>query len=258
MWIVLCYTDSSAVAKEASTPTMITTPDQASTEFGILMSKIIMELQQNEDDNLEAIKSICCFLTISGQDSDTLLFNDDQREAIEACGRIRTLFRDKLRHCWKWNDISSLKMIIQSLNESNTCLGMIDQYERKINAQMKLKEIYLNCEQKNQTLPQGYDKMVAIVKNKMFLTITKEEHEKLKQFVSRYCGVMPYVITPSRVAHYNSVSLEWLIPITAVSYMIEVSQRNADEFTMEGFVYLKISSTVIFDYRSNVSTVLLY
>lgn len=95
----------------SNTLPVITTPGKASIEFGILMSKIIKELQKNEDDNLDTIKCICCFLTISGN-SDILLFNDEQREAIEECTTLRTLFTSKLRHCWKWNDIITLKKII--------------------------------------------------------------------------------------------------------------------------------------------------
>jgi len=230
---------------------MITSPTRASAEFGILMSKIIRELQQNEDDNLDTIKCICCFLTIS-DNSNALLFTDDQREAIEACDKVRTLFTDKLCNCWKWNDISSLKIIIQSL-DSDVCMSLIDQYEKKIDAQMKLEEIYVHCGKEKQSLPQGYDKMVAIVNNKMFSTITKGEHDKLKQFISRHCGVEPYVMSPSKVLQYSSVLLEWLIPVTAVSHMVEVSQRNVAHFSLESFIFLKISSIVIFDYRSNVS-----
>ena len=245
-----CITGTTERVKH-QTISVITSPTSASAEFGILMSKIIRELQQNEDDNLDRIKCVCCFLTLGGN-SDILLFNDDQREAIEACAKIRTLFTEKLRNCWKWNDISSLKMIIQSLNNSDVCMRLIDQYEKKIDVQMKLKEIYIHCEEEHQSLPQGYHKMVAIVNNKMFSTITIEEHDKLKQFISRHCGVETYVMSPSKVLEYSSVLLEWLIPITAVAHMVEVSQRNVDEFTREAFMFLKISSKVIFDYRNIV------
>jgi len=77
------------------------------------MSKLIIELQKEEDYNLSVIKNICSFFTISNDSDILLLFNDNQREEIEACTKIRTLFTDKLRSCWKWNDFATLKMIIQ-------------------------------------------------------------------------------------------------------------------------------------------------
>ena len=74
------FTGNTATAKVMKTVTssQITTPSQAGTEFAILMTKIVKELQQNEDENLVTIKSICSFLTI-GSDSGTLLFNENQR-----------------------------------------------------------------------------------------------------------------------------------------------------------------------------------
>jgi len=40
--------------------------------------------------------------------------------------------------------------------------------------------------------------------------------------------------------------IEWFISVSMVSYAIEKAKQNVQEFTKEMFVYLKISSTVIF------------
>jgi len=53
---------------------LITTPEQASSEFAILLINIIKELKKNESENLEIIKGVCSFLTVKG-DPDVLLFN---------------------------------------------------------------------------------------------------------------------------------------------------------------------------------------
>jgi len=249
--ILFAVTASATETATTNTSPVITTPTQASTEFAILMSKLIKELQQNEDDNLEAIKSICCFLTI-GSNPGILLFNDDQRKAIEACSKLVILFRGTLRNCWKWNNITTLKMIIQSLG-ADTCMALIDQYEKKIDARMRLKDILEYYEKENLTPSEECHKMVAIVKDKIFSTITKEEYDELRQFTSKQCGVEPYVISLSKVLAYDSILIEWFIPVTAMSYMVEMAKQNVDSFAKATFLYLKISSTVIFDYRSNVS-----
>ena len=44
------------------------------------------------------------------------------------------------------------------------------------------------------------------------------------------------------------------ILINSVSYMIKTAENNVHKFTKEILLYLKISSTVIFDHRDNVST----
>ena len=243
-------TGNMATAKVTKTMTssQITTPSQADAEFAILMMKIVKELQQNENENLATMKTICSYLRI-GEDSGISLFNENQLEEIKACTNITDLFTAKLHHCWKWDNISSLKMIIQSLN-SDACKKLLDQFEEKIDATMKLQSIYNHCKEENKALPDGFVKMVAIIKNKMFSTITKKEFDELTQFFSDKCGVYPCVMSLWQVSPFNSIMLEWLVPTTAVEHMEDNSLKNVDKFVMKSCLYLKISSKIIFDHRN--------
>jgi len=236
----------------SSPTTLITTPHQASGEFGILLANIIKELKKNESENLEIIKSVCSFLTIK-DDPGVLLFNEEQQEAIDACDNIRTLFTKNLRGCWRWDDFTLLKTLVQSLECSEHCEMMLNQFEEKLDNQMKLQQIYEHCMQEKRDIPDGYNKMVAIVRGKIFSRITKEEYGTLKQFISTHLGVEPYVIPPFYKAAHSSLVLEYFVPIAANSHMIDTATKNMDEFIRESFVYLRISLTVIFDLRQNVS-----
>ena len=244
----ICKTKS----KISSQSDMILTPKQASVEFGILLGNIIKELSKNEADNLELVKVMCSCLTAE-EDPSALLFSEEQQEAIDACGNIRTLFTKHLRHCWRWDDFSFLKKIIQSLDSSDRCEQLLHQYEEKLNIQMTLQDVYEYCQQQKQDLPEGYHKMIAIVQNKNFSRITLEEYNELKYFISQNCKVPPFFIPPFSKAIKSSLLLEWMVPLTAVPHMIEMATKNANVFITQGFVYLKISSTVIFDKRNNVS-----
>ena len=227
-------------------------PRQASTEFGILLANIIKELAKNEAENLELIKVVCSCLTIN-KDPNGLLFNEEQQQEINACGNIRTLFTTKLRCCWRWDDFTFLKNIVQSVDSDGHCEQLLDQYEEKLSIKMKLQDIYEYCQQQQENLPEGYHKMVAIVQNKIFSRITLEEYRKLKEFVSQHCKVESYVISPFIRGGISSLLLEWMVPLTAVPHMIEMATMNANVFITQSFVYLRISSTVIFDIRNNVS-----
>lgn len=233
---------------------MILTPQQASVEFGILLSKIIRQLSKNEAENLELIKMVCSFLTV-GDDQSSLLFSDEQQEAIQACDNMRTLFTKTFRHMWRWDDFSLLKTIIQSLDSADGCETLIEQYEKKLYSQIKLKEIQEFCKQECTSLPRGYHKMVAIVQEKSFLSITLEEYNEIKAFILQNCKVEPYIISPFIKASVSSLLLEWLIPSSAVSHMIKMATDNSKEFIVQNFVLLKISSMKIFDKRDNVSYV---
>ena len=201
---------------------------------------------KDEVENLETIKDICSFLTIK-DDPDTLLFSEEQQKAIDACNQIRILFRKHLRGCWRWDDFSLLKVIIQYL-DSERCNEMLSQYELKFYYEMKLKEIYEHCKD-TQEFPREYHKLVAVVHNKIFSRITKEEYDELKRFIEKYCGVNEYVIFPFCNAEESSLRLEWFIPSTAVQHMVKTATRNSFMFIINAFVYLRISSKVIFDRR---------
>ena len=235
---------------------MIFTPEQASIEFGFLLANILKELCENEVENLCLIKVVCSCLTVKG-DSGALLFNEEQQEAIDACGNIRTLFKKNLRHCFRWDDFSLLKAVVESIL-SPDCKTLIDQFEKKLYSKMKLKEIHEHCKQESKDLPVGYHKMLAIVTKKSFFHITVEEYRELKEFIVHNCKVEPHVVSPFTELSVGSLLLEWLIPSTAVSHMIEMATMSANVFITQNFIFLKISSTVIFDRRDNASLICVY
>jgi len=235
---------------------MIYTAEQASVEFGILLREILKELKNNEKDNLELLKIVSSTLTVKER-SGVRMFNDSELESIDACDNIRTLLIVKLRHCYRWDDHSMLTVLLSSLN-AEKCLRLLHLFDIKIYSKMKLQQIREHCVQESIKLPEGfpegYHKMVAIINDKIFSSITKEEYDELKQFISQHCGVEPYVMSPfSKASPFSSVVLEWLIPATSIPYMMQVAKQNINNFIKENITFLKIASTVILDNRLNVS-----
>jgi len=234
------------------------TPDEASIEFGILLQEILEELEKNKTSNLLKLQTISSALTVQNN-SKVRVFTDRQLEEIWACNSIPILLMIKLRHCYRWDDFSMLTKLMSSL-KSEKCLHLLESFEVKIKSEMKLQHIYEYCIQKGFEFPGEYHKIIAIVHNKIFSDITKQEYDVLKHFVSQQCGVEAYVISPIIKAFSSSLILEWFIPVTAVTHMTETASNNKGNFIEVYFVYLKISSTVIFDCRDNVSnfTVMAY
>lgn len=228
----------------------ISTPNEASIEFGILLMKIINELRKNEIENLEIIKDLCPYLT-PRDDPTVLLFSAEQLQGISECSNLKTMFQNNLRGCWRWDDFSLLKKLVHLIN-STVCKELLQQYEQALDCAMKLQAIYEHCRQENNELPEGYTKMVVIIKDKNFLDITLEEYQILKEFTAQHCQIPSYFLSPFIQASESSLLLEWSVPLTAVSYMVKKATNNSDFFVKEGFVYLEISSSVIFDNRDNV------
>ena len=228
------------------------TPDKASAEFGILLDEIVLELEKKEASNLRRLKTVSSTLTVQ-KASKVHVFTDGQLEEIKACDSINTLLVYKLRHRYRWDDFSMLTVLISSI-DSKKCLSLLKKFEVKINSKMKLQHIYEHCKEKSAKFSAEYHKIVAIVDDKIFSKITQKEYIVLKHFVSEQCGVEDYVISPITKITVSSLILEWYIPITAVAHMIKIALNNKGNFTKNCFVYLKISSTLIFDHRNIVST----
>ena len=230
------------------------TPDLKSVEFGILLDKIILELEKDKTSNLDTLKTISSTLTVQ-RNSDVRVFNDRQMEEIQACNDIRTILTDKLRHCYRWDDYSMLSILMLSV-DSEYCLSLIKKFGVKIDSKMKLQQIYEHCKQKGFKCSEEYHKIVAIVDDKIFSDITLEEYRVLKYFISEQCSVEDYVISPFIKASSSSLILEWYISVTAIDHMIKIASSNKSNFIENCFVYLKISSSVIIDDRDMVSVCL--
>ena len=226
------------------------TTDKVSAEFGVLLFEILEELKQNESANLTKLKIISSTLTVKDK-SEIKMFSDSELEDIQSCKSIETLLVNKLRHCYRWDDHSLLTVYMSSL-KSEKCLKLLHLFDAKIYSLHKLHQIQEQLPPESSEVPKDYVKMIAIV-DKVFSEITKEEYDELKKFIADHCGVEPYVISPFLKTHpYFSIAIEWGIPVTATSYMIEMAKINEQKFCKETFVCLKISSAVIFDHRDNV------
>ena len=238
------HTSSSETETKLS---LISDPSHAKTEFAIVVGRIERILQSNESHNLDIIKSICGYLPISkGSDK---MFSAEQLEEIDACRSIRESFR-QLRYYWRWDDHLILTAILTSL-ESEECVELLGKYESKIDCQMKLEQIYKEYTEQKQEIPTGFSKMVAIV-SKNYSTITKEEYDHLKYFISEHCGVEPYVLSPFVKMSSSSVLLEWMIPPTAVTHMVEMANNNKSLFIQSSFTFFQIGNITVLDIRNEV------
>jgi len=151
----------------------------------------------------------------------------------------------------RWDDHFILTAILHRLG-SEECEELLGKFESKIDCQMKLQEIFEECKKQKQEIPKGFDKMVAIV-NKKYSRITKEEYNQLKCFIAEHCGVEPYVLSPFLNMAPSSLLLEWFVPSTAITHMVETAAKNKHIFIKQSFVFLKIANTVVLDSKNEVT-----
>ena len=177
------------------------------------------------------------------------MFSSEQLEEIDACNNIQAIFR-QLRLHLRWDDHLILAAILNRL-DSEECEELLGKFQSNIDCQMKLKQIFEEYKNQKQEVPKGFTKMVAIV-NKRYSRITKEEYDQLKCFIAKHCGVESYVLSPFLNMSPSSLLLEWLVPSTAITHMVETATKNKQIFIKESFTFLQISTTVVLDYKNEV------
>ena len=208
-------------------------------------------MTNNEGENVDAIKSICAFLPIS-KNSEKPMFTAEQLKEIDACSHIREIFR-QLRLYLRWDDHFILTAILDRLDYEE-CEELLGKFQSKIDCQIKLEDIFEKCRKRNQEVPKGFEKMVAIV-NKKYSRITKEEYDQLKCFIVEHCGVESYVLSPFLNMSQSSLLLEWLVPSTAITHMVETATNNKHIFINKYFVFLQIATTVILDREKDTKVI---
>jgi len=248
---ILTFLDNSLVSDHSRN--LISNPTKAISEFASVISRIEAILKNDEVQNLEAIKSVCGFVPIS-TNPDIPMFSEEQLKEIQACEGIRDIFL-KLRTHWRWDDHLLLTAILDRLDLED-CEELLGRYQSKIDCQMRLEEISIECKQQQQNIPKGFSKMVAIVIKK-YSRITKEEYDQLKHFIAEHCGVEAYALSPFLNMSPSSLLLEWFIPSTAIAHMVEVATKNKTIFIEQSFTFLQIAEAVIFDQRIQVCHYLL-
>ena len=231
---------------------LISNPSKATSEFACTVTCIEdILMTKNSVENLNAIKNICYSLPIN--DNSDKLFSVEQWKEINACNTVRDVF-SKLRYHFRWDDHLILAVILDRLN-SEECKELLAKFQSKINCQMKLEQIFEECKKQKLEVPKGYVKMVAVL-NKEYSQITKEEYDRLKCFITECCGIKSYVLSPFLNMSQSSLLLEWLVPSTAITHMVETATKNKDMFLKESFVFLQITTAIILDNRNQVNDVL--
>ena len=230
---------------------LIVNPSKAIIEFVSIVGRIEEILtKNNEVENLKAIKSTCAYLPIS-KSSKKPMFTGEQLKEIDDCKNIQEVLR-QLRFHLRWDDHLILAAILDRI-DSEECEELLGRFQSKIDCQMKLEQIFKECKKQELEVPKEFVDMVAIV-NKKYSRITKQEYDQLKCFIAEHCGIELYVLSPFLNMSPSSLLLEWLVPSTAVTHMVETATKHKHIFINNSFIFLKIENTVVLDIKREVCT----
>ena len=213
------------------------TPDDASVDFTAVVFDIakILEDALRHTGDIEKFKCLCYGLTAD----DQLFFSTAEKDAIKACKSFYVLFSE-IHRSMRWDSHRLLSTIILRADLPEAT-AKLEQFKRKINYQIKLKDLFDSCVSNDRGPPDGYTEMVAII-NKDYSEITVGEYKEIEDFLSTYFNELP----PAKRARHHSVQFMWYIPTNAVPSLLLKAYQAREYFTLKpNIVCISIAGVIV-------------
>ena len=213
------------------------TPDDASIDFNAVVYDIAEILDKHNASDVDKFKGLCYGLTID----DQLFFSTAEKDAIRACKTFHSLFSE-IHRSMRWDSHRLLNSIIIRTGLPEAA-AKLEQFEKKINHQIKLKDFFDSCLAKDECLPDGFTEMVAIV-NKDYSQITVGDYKDIENFLSTHLSELP----PAKRAKHYSVQFTWHISINAVPVLLQKAYYARVFFILQPTIaYISIAGIMVWD-----------
>ena len=212
-------------------------------QFSMLLANIGCLLDDKCSNKLEKCKQFCCALKVSDKSSE-LLFDDKQLKEINQCCTYHQLFASHLHFHLNWEEYFILESII-ALTELKEAEDELDKYKKHMASKMGMKIISDNFSIDD--LPPN-SITLSIIVDKPYTKLTAVEYTELKDFICRTLKIQKYVTYPYIKFFFESLHLEWYIPVQAARYVIKTAASlNISLFHQQSVVFLKVGDEVLFD-----------
>ena len=212
-------------------------------QFSMLLANIGCLLDSKCSEKLEKCKQFCCTLKISDESSE-LLFDDQQLKNLNQCNTFHLLFTSHLHFHMNWEQYFILESII-ALTELKEAEDELDKYKKHMASKMGMKIISDTFSIDD--LPPNSIKLSIIV-DKPYTKLTAVEYIKLKDFICTTLKIHKYVTYPYIKFFFESLHLEWYIPVQAARYVIKTAASlNISLFHQQSVVFLNVGNEVLFN-----------
>ena len=190
---------------------------------------------------LKQSKRFCLNLTIS-DNSDELLFSDEQLQKINTCTTFSELFMILRKH-WSWKDYSILTHII-SITGLEEAKDEAKLFEKSLASYQGMKIISENISHDN--IPQGYIRLSVII-DQPYRELSLQNFTELHKFIFSNLDVKRYIALPFIRFLFRSLHLEWYVLKKAAAHMIKMAKLNEKVFVSNSVIFIQVDQFVVLD-----------
>ena len=221
----------------------VKTADPLSVQFSTFVATI-EALLETCHDKLEQSKRSCLNFTIS-DNSDELLFSDEQMQKINACTTFSELFTILRKH-WSWKEYSILTSII-SIVGLKEAKDEVEIFQKRMASYQGMKLISEDIPR--EAISHEYIRLSIII-DKPYREFSLENFTELQKFIFSNLDVKAYIARPFIKFLFDSLHLEWYVLKKAASHMIKMAKQNEETFTSNAVVFIQIDQLVVLDCKA--------
>ena len=244
--------DTSHQASSPARPTgsseqsTVRTANPLSVQFSTFVATIEELLDEKCQNKLKQSKRFCANLTIS-DNSDELLFSDEQLQKINTCTTFSELFF-LLRKHWSWKDYLILTHII-SFTGLEEAKAEAEVFEKRMASYQGMKIISENLSPDN--IPQDYIKLSIII-DKPYRELSLKCFTELRDFIFSNLDVKKYIALPFIRFLFSSLHLELHVLKKAAPHMIKMAKLNEEVFISNSVIFIQVDQFVVLNCKAEV------
>ena len=219
--------------------------------LSVHFSSFVMTIRKGLEkckDKLEACKELCCNLTI-GDNSDVLLFSDEQLTKVNECTSFQQLFTILRKH-WNWKEYSILKGIIAECG-SQEARDELQKFEKLMGSYFGMKLI--SDKYSPDELPVNYVKLCITI-DQPYKNLTLQDFNELRAFIFKHLDVQKYIALPFIKFLFSSLHLEWYIPLQTVSHIIKAVNKNRKVLIENCIVLIRVGEKIALNVNGSSET----
>ena len=227
-----------SVIKIDSPPTFITTKS-LNADFASLLLRVcdILSDSTNKESSLAKCKKYCLLLP-AGVTSEDGPLSDDK---INKCVDFNELFVN-IREYMSWDEHSVLDQIVGQC-ESPEAKEEVNKFEKKLALYQGLEIV---CNTSEFEMSNEFVKFCIVI-SRPYKQLTLKEYIEIKAYIVKILGLNPCVLNNFCKLLYDSLHMEWLVTIKAISHISKMVHQKRDIIIKEDVVLVQIGDYKIID-----------
>lgn len=215
-------------------------------EFAVMLSKLLtlLSAKYSTPEELQQLLVKCKRLTLTNETPYVFLIGTEHKIKFNTLSSVRDMFKF-FSSRWSWCDFDLLKCIVK-LSSVAEAKQLLDTYDYMTEWKLALEEKENGLLDNNQVMSYLFCKMVVVVSGS-YDHLSKRQYQDVKKKLLDLGRIQNFSVYFKGEAFGTPLKLFMYIPVKVTENMIRGLQHSKRELSQEGFLFVQVGETVLFD-----------